>query len=150
MQELDQLEQDFLNFSKLHSWYKKLDFYGDTIYFYQEYGIQNQLTTQKILDKDNLHWYFSFQIPENKKYYTTKCGPFLRGEAHFTIIECDNRLIFKDWFLNTYPEYYHKYYKLQRPSQRQVIEILVAESERNKYWETTKNAFLAENKINII
>ena len=150
MQELDQLEQDFLNFSKLHSWYKKLDFYGNTIYFYQEYGIQNQLTTQKILDKDNLHWHFSFKIPENKKYYTTKCWPFLRGEAHFNIIECDNRLIFKDWFLNTYPEYYHKYYKLQRPSQRQVIEILVAESERNKYWEITKNAFLVENKINII
>ena len=134
MQELDQLEQDFLNFSKLHSWYKKLDFYGDTIYFYQEYGIQNQLTTQKVLDKHNLHWHFSSKIPENKKYYTTKFGPFLRGEAHFNIIECDNRSIFKDWFLKTYPEYFHQYYNLERPSQREVIERLVAESERNKYW----------------
>ena len=147
MQELDQLEQDFLNFSKLHSWYKKLDFYGDTIYFYQEYGIQNQLTTQKILDKHNLHWHFSSKIPENKKYYTTKFGPFLRGEAHFNIIECDNRSIFKDWFLKTYPEYFHQYYNLERPSQREVIERLVAESERNKYWETTKEAFLEGNKI---
>ena len=147
MQELDQLEQDFLNFSKLHSWYKKLDFYGDTIYFYQEYGIQNQLTTQKVLDKHNLHWHFSSKIPENKKYYTTKFGPFLRGEAHFNIIECDNRSIFKDWFLKTYPEYFHQYYNLERPSQREVIERLVAESERNKYWETTKEAFLEGNKI---
>ena len=146
MIELEELYQDFLNFSKLHSWYKKLDFKGTTFYFYQEYGIQQRLLINPIKDKDKLHWHFSRFEPKDKKYYITKCGPFLRGDPNFHIIKSDNQLIFDDWFLKNYPEYYYKY-QTDDYFERYDIEKIVAESERDKYWETTKIAFLKDKKI---
>jgi hypothetical protein len=145
MNQLDQLYSDFLHFSKLHSWYKKLDFNGTVFYFYQDYGLLprgfNEMT-----DKENLHWHFSIEKPENKKYYVTKFGPFLRGEAHFHIIESDNKLIFKKWFQNNYPELFHDYYVLNYLNyfENYEVEKKVAELERDKYWEFTKNAYIKE------
>ena len=140
--ELNKLYSDFLHFSKLHSWYKKLDFYGTTFYFYKDYGLPprgfNEMT-----DKENLHWHFSRDKPENKKYYITKLGPFLRGEAHFHIIESDNKLIFNKWFEDNYSELFYEYYVYHNDYfQKYEIEKQVAESERDKYWQVTKNAYL--------
>jgi len=143
MNQLEQLYSDFLHFSKLHSWYKKLDFHGTIFYFYQDYGLPpkgfNEMT-----DKENLHWHFSHEKPENKKYYVTKFGPFLRGEANFNIIKSDNKLIFKKWFEENYPILFQDYYSTYHLDyfEKYEIEKIVAEAERDKYWEVTKNSYI--------
>jgi hypothetical protein len=82
-------------------------------------------------------------IPKEEPYKATKLSPFeFINAIHYS----KDKLIFDDWFLENYPDYYHKY-QTQDYFERYEIERLVAESEREKYWETTKNAFLKDKKI---
>lgn len=137
------LKKDFFRFSKLHSWYKHINFEGQQFYYYLKKGEQvRNILENDVEDSEEIHWHFSENKPENTKYGEIIFGPFLRGELHgFDIIRnsCE-KIKFEKWIEDNYPEFYipSKIYTELNLTQQQKI----VNNEFNKYWNNLKESYL--------
>lgn len=142
---LSLLKKDFLRFSKLHSWYKHIDFDGEIFYYYLAKGEQIRNCVEKnVEDSKELHWHFSKFKPKNLNYGEVCFGPFLRGELHgFQIIKRDvGKDKFENWIKLNYSEYYDLNKKsliyLDDKKQQKIVN-----KEFKKYWKNLKKSYLS-------
>jgi hypothetical protein len=137
------LREDFLRFSKLHSWYKHIPFNGLPFYFYKKIGqqIRHHIDPQ-VDDELGEHWHFSNIPPNDISYKEVWFGPFLRGDGcGVDIIKNDyGKDLFLEWVKTNYTEQYKIMfdYNLDYNSitykELYKAENIIALSEQNKYW----------------
>ena len=150
------LREDFLRFSKLHSWYKHIPFDGLPFYFYKKIGqqIRHHIDPQ-VDDKLGEHWHFSDMPPDNITYKKVWFGPFLRGDDSNVDIIKNNygQDLFLEWVKTNYIEHYKTLFDVyninfELPSDHSLLykklykaENIISLSELNKYWERLVEAY---------
>lgn len=145
---MDTLRKDFLRFSLLHSWYKRIPLEGSDFYLYQEIGEQarNGINAE-ITDPYGIHWHFSRVNKDNQPECKVRFGPFLRGiyESEnlgkcvfdFGIIMKDSKDSFLPWIATHYPEWASisfDEWEQKHHDWKDPIVIELFEREKEKYW----------------
>jgi hypothetical protein len=150
---MDIMIEDFLRFSKLHSWYKHIPLEGDIFVAYLKKGqeIRHPIDPQ-VIDSSNNHWHFSLvdnYKSNGKSFDMVIFTPFLYGldgihnkyAGTFNIILDKNKDTFMEWIKKNYKEYEHislDEWKIM--DYKDPILIKIYEKEFRKNWYNFVNA----------
>ncbi len=151
---IELLREDFLRFSKLHSWYKHIPFEGTDFYVYLKKGqqIRHPIDPQ-VNDEEGVHWCFTTDplfVKDNaivtdkgeivstvsSKLAKVRFGPFLRGDAmgcHIIMNDYGEEK-FNEWCKNVYNIDILNIISKDIHEMFQKMEY-IAEKEQNLYWE---------------
>lgn len=142
---MDRLREDFLRFSKLHSWYKHIPLKGTTFYAYLDEGQQarNGINAE-VEDWHGPHWHFSTSPPESGTSYKVRFGPFLRGCENYgvrgfqIIVMMAGSEAFDAWIAAAYPDLAGTDWMSLGFQDPRVLQLF--ESEKEVYWNRLKAA----------